>query len=231
MKRFLAIVLSLILVFSSLAIAVSANKSYNDIPCVIVPGIGQSRAWLVDDNGEFVLDDNGEKIFCFPGNFDVQSILSDVAGPLAMSVATQSDAGLSEALCASLEKAFYMNKTGDDAAPCGYVKVETYPHSLAECTEDERQYIFGCIPMESMGETIGFENMYYYAYNSFGNAIDMANGLYDFIQLVKEQTGKDKVNIIPISMGGAIFNVHGDQGCIFRPLAGQGYEGQCDGHA
>jgi hypothetical protein len=48
--------------------------------------------------------------------------------------------------------------------------------------------------------------MYYYAYNSFGNALDMINGLYDFIQLVKEQTGKNKVNIIPISMGGAIFN-------------------------
>ena len=205
MKKLLSILLSLILALSSVALLANAAE-YNDIPCVIIPGIGQSRAWLVDDNGEYVLNSDGEKIHCFPGNFDVQQILSDVAGPLAMSVATQSDAGLSDALCDSLEKAFYMNKTDDNGIPCGYVNVETYPHSLAECTEEQRQYIFDCIPMQRMGETIGFENMYYYAYNSFGNAIDMINGLYDFIQLVKQQTGKDKINIIPISMGGAIFN-------------------------
>ncbi len=205
MKKFLAVMLSLVLLLSPLAVAAFAAE-YNDIPCVIVPGIGQSRAWLVDENGEYVLNGNGEKIHCFPGNFDIQKILSDVASPLAASVATQSDAGLSDALCKSLEEAFEMNKTDDNAVPCGLVKVETYPHSIAECTEEQRQYIFDCIPMQRMGETIGFENMYYYAYNSFGNAIEMINGLYDFIQLVKEQTGKDKVNIIPISMGGAIFN-------------------------
>ncbi|MBO4339551.1 MAG: hypothetical protein J5877_06520 [Clostridia bacterium] len=205
MKKILAVLLSVMLVMSSLAVLAFAAQ-YNDIPCVIVPGIGQSRAWLVDDNGEYVLNDSGEKIHCFPGNFDVKKILSDVAVPLASSVATQSDAGLSDALADSIENAFYMNKTKDNGEPCGYVKVETYPHSLAECTEEQRQYIFDCIPMQRMGETIGFENMYYYAYNSFGNAIDMADGLYDFIQLVKQQTGKDKVNIIPISMGGAIFN-------------------------
>ena len=205
MKRALAIILSLVLAFSSFALAASAAQ-YSDIPCVIVPGIGQSRAWLVDENGSYVLNGNGEKIHCFPGNFDVQKILTDIAGPLAMSVSTQTDAGLSDALCKALDNAFYMNKTDDNAVPCGYVKVETYPYSLADCTEEQRQYIFDCIPMQRLGETVGFENMYYYAYNSFGNALDMIDGLYDFIQSVKKQTGKDKVNIIPISMGGAIFN-------------------------
>lgn len=205
MKRVLAVVLAAVLAFSSLALLASAAE-YNDIPCVIVPGIGQSRAWLVDKNGEYVLNGKGEKIHCFPGNFDVQKILSDVAAPLATSVATQTDAGLSDALCKSIEEAFEMNKTDDNGVPCGLVKVETYPHSLAECTEEQRQYIFDCIPMQRLGETVGFENMYYYAYNSFGNALDMINGLYDFIRMVKEQTGKNKVNIIPISMGGAIFN-------------------------
>ena len=205
MKKILAIILSLIMLLPLFSLAASAAQ-YSDIPCVIVPGIGQSRAWLVDKNGHYVLNGNGEKIHCFPGNFDIQKILSDVAAPLAMSVSTHSDAGLSDALCKALDNAFYMNKTDDNAVPCGYVEVETYPHSIAECTEDQRQYIFDCIPMQDLGETIGFENMYYYAYNSFGNALDMIEGLYKYIQLVKRQTGKDKVNIIPISMGGAIFN-------------------------
>lgn len=204
MKKLLAILLSLVIILPSVSMLASAAQ-YSDIPCVIVPGIGQSRAWLVDDNGHYIFNANGEKINCFPGNFDVQKILSDVAGPLAMSVSTQTDAGLSDALCASIENAFYMNKTDNNAVPCGNVKVETYPHSLAQCTEDELEYIFGCIPMERLGQTVGYDKMYYYAYNSFGNALDMIEDLYDFIQLVKQQTGKSKVNIIPISMGGALF--------------------------
>lgn len=205
MKKFLAFVLATVLVLMPLSVFASA-KTAEKIPCIIVPGIGQSRVWLIDENGDFVLDENGEKINCFPAVLNIDSLLSQLAAPLAASVAAQKDVGFSDALCRAVEDAFSMNETDDNGEPCGKVQVETYPHSLAKCTEDEKNYIFGCIPMERLAETIGEENIYYYAYNSFGNALSMIDGLYDFIQLVKEQTGSDKVNIIPISMGGAIFN-------------------------
>lgn len=205
MKKFFALVLATVLVLPSFFIFASA-KPAEKIPCIIVPGIGQSRVWLVDENGDFVLNENGEKINCFPAVFNVDSLLSQLAAPLAASVAAQKDVGFSDALCRAVEDAFSMNATDDNGEPCGRVQVETYPHSLAQCTEDEKNYIFGCIPMERLCDTIGEENIYYYAYNSFGNALSMIDGLYDFIGLVKEQTGSDKVNIIPISMGGAIFN-------------------------
>lgn len=205
MKKFLALILATVLVLLPLSVFASAKTS-EKIPCIIVPGIGQSRVWLTDENGEFVLDENGNKINCFPAVLNVDSLLSQLAAPLAASVASQRDVGFSDALCSAVEDAFSMNSTDNNGKECGRVTVETYNHSLAECTEDEKNYIFGCIPMERLCETIGEENIYYYAYNSFGNALSMIDGLYDFIQLVKEQTGSDKVNIIPISMGGAIFN-------------------------
>lgn len=205
MKRFLAFVLALTLVLLPLSVFASAS-SEEKIPCIIVPGIGQSRVWLIDENGEFVFDENGDKINCFPAVLNVDELLSQLAGPLAASVAAQRDAGFSDALCSAVRNAFSMNTTDDKGKECGRVQVETYPHSLAQCTQDEKNYIFGCIPMERLCDTIGEENIYYYAYNSFGNALSMIDGLYDFIQLVKEQTGSDRVNIIPISMGGAIFN-------------------------
>lgn len=205
MKKFFALILATVLVLSSFSVFASA-KTAEKIPCIIVPGIGQSRVWLIDENGDFVLNENGEKINCFPAVFNVDSLLSQLAAPLAASVAAQKDVGFSDALCRAVEDAFSMNSTDDNGEPCGRVQVETYPHSLAQCTEDEKNYIFGCIPMERLCDTIGEENIYYYAYNSFGNALSIIDGLYDFIGLVKEQTGSDKVNIIPISMGGAIFN-------------------------
>ena len=205
MKKFLALVLATILSLMPLSVFAAAETE-EKIPCIIVPGIGQSRVWLTDENGELVLNENGEKINCFPAVLNVDSLLSQLAAPLAASVAAQRDVGFSDALCKAVENAFLMNATDDNGKECGRVTVETYPHSLASCTEDEKNYIFGCIPMERLCDTIGEENIYYYAYNSFGNALSMIDGLYEFIQLVKEQTGSKKVNIIPISMGGAIFN-------------------------
>lgn len=205
MKRFLAIILATVLVLLPLSVFAAAETKER-IPCIIVPGIGQSRVWLTDENGDFVLDENGEKIHCFPAVLDVESLLSELAIPISLSVAAQRDVGFSDALYNAVKDAFSMNATDDNAEPCGRVTVETYPHSLSQCTQDEKNYIFGCIPMERLCETIGEENIYYYAYNSFGNALSMIDGLYDYIQLVKEQTGSEKVNIIPISMGGAIFN-------------------------
>ena len=53
---------------------------------------------------------------------------------------------------------------------------------------------------------ISEDHLYYFCYNSFGNALDIASEFVDFIDMVKEQTGHDKVNVVPISMGGTIFN-------------------------
>lgn len=205
MKKFIATLLACILAVLPLCGFASARVS-SDIPCIIVPGIGQSRAWLTDENGEFVFDENGEKIHCFPGVLNVDALLAKLTPSLAASVAAQKDIGFSDALSDAVKDAFSMNMTGNDGTPCGRVTIETYPHSLAQCTEDEKAYIFSCIPVERLCKTIGEENIYYYAYNSFGNALSMIDGLYEFIQMVKAQTGSDKVNIVPISMGGALFN-------------------------
>jgi hypothetical protein len=51
----------------------SATKKYTDCngecehyPAFIVPGLGQSNTWVVDDNGDYILDDEGNKMTSFP---------------------------------------------------------------------------------------------------------------------------------------------------------------------
>ena len=58
-----------------------------------------------------------------------------------------------------------------------------------------------------MTEYGGEDHIYYYSYPSFGNTFESAAGLKDYIELVKEQTGHDKVTICFISLGGTLANV------------------------
>lgn len=214
MKKFISCMLVLSLLFAALVLPSSAatvktecKGNCDTCPAIVVPGIGQSNVWALDDEGNYLLDDNGERISCFPAVFDVTSIISKVIVPALCTLVFQADIGLSEALCDVVRDSFAVNacdpKTGKNT---GNIEVEKYPYSVAECSEYEKEQIYGNIPLREYSEMVGEDHLYYFAYNSFGNNYDTVCELYDFIQMVKEETGHDMVNIVPISMGGSIAN-------------------------
>lgn len=219
MKKVISLILSLALVISVAAIGgvTAAEPESSDIlaecggncdvcPAIVVPGIGQSNVWLLDDNGDYVLDGDGNRISCFPGYFDIPKIIGKVLIPALLSLITQRDMGLSKALAEALAGAFYMNSSDFNGKAPACVEVEKYPYSVAECSEYEKQQIYGNIPLQDYAKRVGEDHLYYFAYNSFGNNIDIVDELYAFIQQVKKETGHDKVNIVPISMGGTVAN-------------------------
>ena len=219
MKKFISIILSLALVISVAAIGgASATEPVSSeilaecggncdvCPAIVVPGIGQSNVWLLDDDGEYVLDGDGNRIHCFPGYFNIGKIVSKVLLPAILTLVTQQDMGFSEALAEALAGAFYMNSSDFNGKAPDCVEVEKYPYSVAECSEYEKQQIYGNIPLQDYANRVGEDHLYYFAYNSFGNNIDIVDELYAFIQQVKKETGHDKVNIVPISMGGTVAN-------------------------
>ena len=61
MKKLISVFLALTLIFSVLSVNAFAWGESNECngdceyyPTIIIPGLGQSSVWLVDDNGEFV---------------------------------------------------------------------------------------------------------------------------------------------------------------------------------
>ena len=213
MKKIISLVLAFVMAFSVLSLTASAavktecNGDCDRCPSIVVPGIGQSNVWALDENGNYLLDDNGERISCFPAVFDVGSIVAKVLAPALLTLMTQHDVFLSEALCSVVLDAFAVNncdpKTGKNT---GNIEVEKYPYSVAECSDYEKEEIYDNIPLQAYSEIAGEDHLYYFAYNSFGNNYDIVCELYDFIQMVKAETGHDKVNIVPISMGGSVAN-------------------------
>ena len=74
--------------------------------------------------------------------------------------------------------------------------------------------------MEELAEVIGEDHLYFFAYNSFGQPYETAKRLNDYIQNVKKETGHDKVNLIPVSLGGSIatayFDAYGENNDVNR---------------
>ncbi len=215
MKKIISMLLALCLAFGACVMAFGAESGVKTtcggegecdfVPTIVIPGIGQSRVYLVDDNDEFVLND-GKKINCFPAYADIGSIIKKALLPAMFTLLTQHDVGLSKTACSILDDCFYMNVCDNEGNPSKYGKLEEYPYSLAECSEEEKDVIYGNIPLRNYGEIVGEDHLYYFAYNSFGNNIQIVDRLYEYIEMVKAETGHDKVNIAPISLGGTIAN-------------------------
>ncbi|MCL2513090.1 MAG: hypothetical protein FWF08_04230, partial [Oscillospiraceae bacterium] len=98
------------------------------------------------------------------------------------------------------------NMSDLDGKPRADIETVFYNTSVARCSDKDKQYIYNTIPLQSYAGVVGEDHMYFFAFNSFGNNLDLAAQLADYIQQVKDETGHDKVNIIPISLGGSIVN-------------------------
>lgn len=212
MKKIISVILVFVLALSALSLTAFAdvktecNGNCDTCPAIVVPGIGQSNVWALDDNGDYILDSDGKRISCFPAYFDVTSIIKTAVVPAISTLITQRDTGLSDALCEVVRDSFAVNACDENGKNTGNIEVEKYLYSVAECSEYEKEQIYRNIPLQNFAEMAGEDHLYYFAYNSFGNNYDIVSELYDYIQMVLDETGHDKVNIVPISMGGSIAN-------------------------
>ena len=81
-----------------------------------------------------------------------------------------------------------------------------YNDSFNDLSESDQNTVLEHFPMEYYIEHAGADKLYIFSYPSLDNMIDIANRLYDYIQFVKEDSGYEKVNIVPISQGGSVAN-------------------------
>lgn len=74
--------------------------------------------------------------------------------------------------------------------------------------EHEYDFIEAQVDISGYCEKAGYDHAYYFAYSSFGDTLETAERLDSYVQMVKEQTGHDKVTIVFISLGGTIGNAY-----------------------
>lgn len=181
-------------------------------PSILIPGIGQSDVYLLDENGDRALDEEGNEISAWPVLIDTDYLIKKLALPLVKMLVTQRDNGFTDFAAKTVKEALAQSAIGLDGHPVSNIEVEKYPYSVDACNEQERGKIYNTIPLQDYSAVAGEDHLYFFAYNSFGNNMEIAEELYQMIQQVKRETGHDKVNIIPISLGSTVavtlFEIH-----------------------
>ena len=183
------------------------------VPTIIIPGISQSVSYLADENGNPAVNSNGEELsggLLIIDSSTLPGVLAGtVAGPLVTSLLSQADVGLSDAVYDTVTQVFSIQASGKDGKAKENLKTITYDYPVAEMSEDDRDYFYRMIPMKSVVDEIGGEeNLYFFTFPLISDPFISAASLDKYIQMVKEQRGCDKVNIVTISLGGTILTAY-----------------------
>ncbi len=190
------------------------DAANNDIaPTIIIPGISQSISYLADENGDPAVNANGDELsggLLIIDSAELPGVLaSTVAGPLVTSLLMQADMGLSDAVYSTVTQLFSIQASGKDGKAKENLKTITYEYPISQMSQDDKDYFYRMIPMKSVVDEIGGEdNLYFFTFPLISDPFISAANLNSYIQLVKEQTGKDKVNIVTISLGGTILTAY-----------------------
>ncbi len=207
----LSLLLSVILILGTVSVAAAAAPQ-DYTPSIVVPGVFQSEVFYYE-NGEIVCNEEGEPLATPFFLSDTKEIVADALInaliPISSLLINQKDKdnmaanALADVLGRTVMEKQRLDKTGHFVND---IRATKYYDSVKDLSEHDKEYIYDAVPLQEYASIAGEENLYFFSYASFGNMIDTATELYRFIQFVKKDSGSDKVNIVPISQGGSIFN-------------------------
>ena len=189
---------------------------------IILPGISQSTATLCDDEGNPILKPNGDELsgglLIIDDTNIVWKLIKQLLVPLMSSILLQhTNRKLAERVRAVVDDLFSIQRCDKDGNAINNLVLDYFPYPLSQYEQSDKDWFYRRLPMwyviDAMNETYGIDGedyTYLYTFPLIGDPIESAEGLKDFIALVKEQTGCEKVNLIAISMGGSILSAYLD---------------------
>ena len=203
------------------------SKSYDaapkkTVPTIILPGISQSDSYLADENGNPVVNGNGDELggglLIIDESTLVPVLLKDLLVPLSSSLIYQKDNGLSEAVYQTVKDVFTIQASDKNGNPVNNLLTVEYrdengiPQSVDDMSQEDRDYFYRMIPMNeivNMG-LVKQDDLYLYTFPLISDPMNSAKNLDAYIQEVKEKEGVDSVNIATISLGGTILTAYLD---------------------
>ncbi|MBE6794967.1 MAG: hypothetical protein E7533_00085 [Ruminococcaceae bacterium] len=182
-------------------------------PTIVIPGISQSISYLADENGDPAVNSNGTELsgglLIIDDSKLIPTIANNLVSPLIESLVYQRPASdLADGVYDTVADLFAIQSSDKNGNPVNNLKTVKYETSVAGMSQDDRDYFYRMIPMESIKDDVGEDNLYLYAFPLIGDPMESARGLDEYIQFVKSEKGVDKVNIVTISLGGTILTAY-----------------------
>lgn len=182
-------------------------------PVIVVPGIGMSDVALFDDEGNQIQNDG-----TFPDqwrvlNLSTAALMDDIiklVPRVLLTLFLQKDMGLSDIVREYMPDMFKYATHDLQGKSVENVKAVERNYPLSQYDPDARNSFFNMMPMQNYADQIGEDRIYCFNFPPFCNTYDQAQRLDQFVQLVKAQTGAEKVNLVPLSLGATVTNAYFD---------------------
>ena len=235
-KRIVAVILCAAMLVSVGAIGASAEDDETKTTCggkcghspvVILPGINHSPTYLYNENNEPYMNGDthvGGTLLILELSKLWGTIPGLVASLLA-TIVTQHSIGLEKAAYKAASAAFWVQECDNDGNFINNLQTQRWNHPISEMNNDDKEWLYRMIPLQNVEKEYGGDHIYMFTFNLVGDPIQSAKELDEYIDMVKKQTGHDKVTLLPVSLGGTILTAylnefgHGDVDEIVNVVA------------
>lgn len=216
MKRVISIMICASMLVSAGMVGASAVETdcggkCGHSPVIVLPGINHSPTYLYDENDEPVMY-NGNHIgstllILNEAALSTGNIAKLIASALA-TITLQTNMGLDKVAYNLVSEIFKYQRCDKDGNHVENLKTQRWNYSLEKMTEDELDWTYRMVPMKPLVDEIGEDHVYFFTFNLVGDPMNSADELDEYIEMVKEQTGHDKVTLLPVSLGGTILTAY-----------------------
>ena len=202
----------------------TCNGECGNCPVIVLPGINHSPTDLLDENGNRAVDSNGSYIggTLLILNLDgVLKQLPQVILSLFATLALQRNVMLDKAAYNVAKAAFSYQQCDDNGDYIANLQTKRWNYPISEFYKHEEEgninegydldWVYRMVPMKPLVDVIGEDHAYFFTFNLVGDPMQSAAELDEYIQMVKAQTGHDKVNLLPVSLGGTILTAYLEQ--------------------
>lgn len=217
-KRAISLILCLAMLAGATAVTCYAAEdkcNCGHCPLIVLPGINHSPTYLYDENDKPVMDSKGEKqiggtLLILNTDDLLKKILPKALFSLLATIATQHNILLDKVAYEAAATAFSIQKCNDEGNYVNNLKTQRWNYPLSQMTEKEVEWVYRMVPMQRIVDIIKANHTYFYTFNLVGDPMQSAKELDEYIDMVKKQTGHDKVDLLPVSLGGTILTAYLD---------------------
>lgn len=180
-------------------------------PVIVLPGINHSPTYLYDENDKPVMY-NGSHIgntLLIPNEAALsRKAVSKLAARAVATTLLQTNIGLDKAVYSLVADALKFQRCDENGDHVENLKTQRWNYSLEKMSEEDLDWTYRMVPMKALVDEIGEDHVYFFTFNLVGDPMDSADELDGYIEMVKEQTGHDKVTLLPVSLGGTILTAY-----------------------
>ncbi len=217
LKRVIAFMLCAAMLASMGAAGVSAatetdcNGKCKNSPVIVLPGINHSPTYLYDKNDEPVMYNGnhiGSTLLILNESALTTKAIAKAIIRVVASIVLQANIGVDKVAYELVSDIFKYQRCDDKGNHIENLKTKRWNYSLEHMSEEDLDWTYRMVPMKSLVDEIGEDHVYFFTFNLVGDPMDSADELKDYIAMVKEQTGHDKVSLLPVSLGGTILTAY-----------------------